>query len=274
MDKMNRCLNIIVYYDNCDEVINYLKDIQSTKSYNVDVAIVINSDLKKEFHLVESYVLGKVILKVMYFDYGKNIGYLNSMLKVIEEVEVDDYSYFILSNTDIHYVTHKFYEVLVRKKYNESIGCIAPSVFSKKTNSYSNPHYIERINQSKFKRLLWIFGHPFIARGYLWLSEKKAQKKKDKKRNSCYVYSPHGCFMIFSKNFIKSISGYYYGAEMYSEESCVGELILQKDKKCFYDSTLEVEHCESSVTGKINYKKRFNMWRKSIKYILDTYYSE
>jgi hypothetical protein len=78
--------------------------------------------------------------------------------------------------------------------------------------------------------------------------------------------------MIFTKKFISLISDYTYGALLYSEESCIGELLIKNGMKCYYDNALEVTHHESTVTGSIDYKKRFDLWRKSIKVILDEFY--
>ena len=78
--------------------------------------------------------------------------------------------------------------------------------------------------------------------------------------------------MIFSKSFVSLIRSYRYKALLYSEESCVGELLLRNGLKCYYDSSLEVIHHESIVTGKIDYKKRFALWRESIRVILEEFY--
>ena len=72
--------------------------------------------------------------------------------------------------------------------------------------------------------------------------------------------------------FIKKICGYEYGVKMYSEESAIGELLIKNNMKCYYEDSLSVIHQESTVTGKINYKKRFNSWRESLEYIIKEFY--
>lgn len=273
-DIMNKrkCLNVIVYYNNYDEVVQYLSEVEVSGRDIVDVAIVVNNDAFNKLADLKQLIIDHQFNNVQIFDLNDNVGYLNSLFYVIKMINLSCYKYIILSNTDIHYPNQSFYRVLLNKKYSDNIGCIAPSVYTTKTDSYSNPHYLERINKEKFVRLNRIFRYPFIARIYLKLAYIKASKNKKHKKESCFTYSPHGCFMIFTYDFIHKIIGYKYGVRMYSEESCIGELLQRCKMKCYYDSTIEIEHRENSVTGKINYKKRFAMWNESIEYILKEFY--
>lgn len=269
---MNKCLNIIVYYDNDEEVKKYIYQVASFAMGKVDIALVINKDEKKLASKLIAEIKEKLSISVNVYNYGENVGYLNAMLKIVASRDVDEYSYLILSNTDIIYNDNKFFEILLHEEYESKIGCIAPNVFSAKTNSYSNPHYKERISCKKIKRNIKIFTYPRLAKVYLELANLKAKKIRKKEEESCYVYSPHGCYMIFTNSFISKISGYIYGVKLYSEESCIGELLRKSNMKCFYDSRLKLVHDESAVTGKINYKKRFMLWKESLEYILDEFY--
>lgn len=266
---MNRCLNVIVYYDNKKEIEKYLNELEKISNGLVDICIVVNKDSE---NILNSIVNKMKNININVIDYKDNVGYLNALLKSIKDDYIDKYEYFILSNTDIEYKTTDFFIKLCTKKYDNKIGCIAPSVFSTNSLSYSNPHYINRISKRKIVLNIIIFSHPFLGKAYLKLSEKKARFKKSQERESCKVYSPHGCYMIFKKNFIKKIKGYEYGAKLYSEESCVGELLYKNGMICYYDNSLKVIHRESSVTGQVNYKKRFIMWADSLKYILKEFY--
>ena len=78
--------------------------------------------------------------------------------------------------------------------------------------------------------------------------------------------------MIFTKPFIQKICGNEYGVLLYSEESYIGEMLRKHNMKCFYDDSIEVVHLGSLVTGKVDYKKRFLLWKESIDYLLATFY--
>ena len=272
LGKKMKCLNVIVLYENADEVVNYVKEVSGIGDSFVDIVIVVNSDKNNERQSIIDIFNQCNIHNYRIIDYGENIGYLNSFLFTIRDLSLDEYEYYILSNTDIHYEQISFFESLQKKEYDNQIGCIAPSVYSKNTNSYSNPHYLARIPKKKYIRLSWIFAHPFWGRVYLKLAGLKSNTSKSEKKQSCFVYSPHGCYMIFTQKFVRCLKGYIYGVKMYSEEACIGEQLLRNKMKCFYDSDIEVIHDESTVTGKMDYKKRFAAWKESIDYILKEFY--
>lgn len=267
-----RVLNTVVFYENREEVENYISEVATIADGMVDIALVVNSDKQNQIEAMEAGLRSKGVDCFRVIDYGDNVGYLNTMLKTIKQIDIDKYNYVILSNTDIHYETKDFFQQLAAKKYPADVGCIAPCVFATQSNSYSNPHYSERIPKEKLERLVKIFRYPLLGKWYLKLAGLKAGKTRTEKKPSCYVYSPHGCYMIFTRDFIKQILGYEYGVKMYSEESVVGELLARNGMRCFYDDTISVIHQESSVTGKINYKRRFTAWRESLEYILKEFY--
>lgn len=268
-----KILNVIVFYNNKDEVEQYLEEVNNISDNNIDVAIIINSDCEKNIEKLKIRVLEKYNFNISFFDYDENVGYLNALFRTITQISLDKYIYIILSNTDIRYKSKDFFKVLLRKRYDNIIGCIAPNVYATQSNSYSNPHYISRIPKRKLLWLKQIFTFPIIAKIYLMLAELKAHIIKHNELKSQFVYSPHGCYMIFTNDFIKKICGYEYGVKLYSEESCIGELLMKNMKRCYYDDELKIEHYESTVTGKMNQKNRFHEWKKSIEYILDTFYN-
>ena len=267
-----KVLNTVVFYENREEVENYISEVAAIADDMVDIALVVNSDKQSQVGAVEAALRTKGVDCFSVIDYGDNVGYLNTMLKTIKQVDIEKYDYVILSNTDIHYDSKDFFQRLTEKKYSAGVGCIAPCVFATQSNSYSNPHYSERIPKVKLERLVKIFRYPLFGKWYLKLAGLKAGKTKAEKKSSCYVYSPHGCYMIFTKDFIKRIYGYEYGVKMYSEESAVGELLMRNGLRCFYDDSISIVHQESSVTGKIDYKRRFTAWRESLEYILKEFY--
>ena len=273
---MERILNVIVYYNNYLEIVEYLSSLFEISNDMVDVIVVVNSDKQNELNLLLEDIASRKWDNVLIKDYGKNLGYLNAFLFSVRDIEIVQYKYLILSNTDIKYIDSKFMIELYNTSYPKGIGCIAPNVYATKTNSYSNPRDLHRISKGKYLFLEKLFSYPILAKQYLRLSMMKALIRSKRKppvaKPSCYVYSPHGCYMIFTNAFVKQIQNYRYGAIMYSEEAAIGELLIRNHMKCFYDNKLRIEHNESASTGKINYKTRFTMWRKSITYILDEFY--
>ncbi len=273
-DYHMKCLNVIALYENANEVEQYIKSVSAAADDMVDVIVVVNSDKERQVEGLKKSLDDQGITCYSVRDYGENLGYLNAMLRTVRETDPEAYDYVILSNTDIQFPTDTFFTDLAKKEYPRDIGCIAPSVYSTTSDYYQNPHYLERIPRSKFERLIRIFRYPALAKLYLKMAGIKSNATKQGKKDSCYVYSPNGAYMIYTRDFIRVIRGYEYGVVLYSEESCIGELLRQHNMKCYYDSTLEVNHTESTVTGKINYKKRFKAWRESMIYIVNTFYEK
>ena len=266
---MSDILNIIVFYDNYEEIKKYIEEVNKLNSQNVDIAIVVNKDTE---HVAQ--LLIEVFPKIMFFDFKENVGYLNALIKVVNEIKGKTYKIYILSNTDIKYISENFFEYLLKKKYPANIGCVAPSVFSTKNNNFSNPHYVKRIKEKKMRRLVKIFSHPWLAQYYMKLADYKANKTKKEEKKSQDVYSPHGCFMIFVNDFICDLCKNEYGAKMYSEESYIGEMLIKNGKRCFYDSNIKIVHTEGAVTGKIDYVKKVKYMKESMEYILKNFYGD
>lgn len=267
-----KILNIIVFYENREEIEKYIADIFDISNGNVDIAVIVNRDINNNVENLKEYIKRKSIENIFFFEYGMNVGYLNAMLKTIQLIDLSKYKYFILSNTDIKYPRPDFFNLLLERNYNPDVGCIAPSVFSTHTKSYSNPFYINRISKKKLQTLVKTYSHPRIGQFYVFLSHIKSSLKKSFKQNSCYVYIPHGSYMIFTRDFIELIRGYEYGTRLYCEESCIGELLIKNKLKCFYDAGIEVNHEESTITSKINYKEKFSLHKESLNYIIREFY--
>lgn len=266
---MKKCLNVIVLYDNYDEVKQYIDGALVNDNRNLDIVVVVNKDSDDKAEKIASeYGNNSVLVK----DFGENVGYLNSLLMTLDEVNINDYQYFVLSNTDIEYETQRFFDSLQSKEYDRSIGCIAPDVYSALTNTHSNPHYKERIKKSKIKRNIFIFSHPLLAKVYFSLAKRKTAAKSNKE-GSCYVYAPHGCFMIMTREFISKIKGQRYPVKMYTEEGWVAENLIKNKMKCFYDNELSVIHREHGTTGMLRIARQSAMFRESLQALLDEFYT-
>lgn len=260
-EHFEKCLNILVLYDNGDEVCQYIENVLRNGKKNVDFLLVVNKDKQHARHLIENRYR-KNIIKII--DYGENVGYLNSLLLTLPNIDIDSYKYIILSNTDIAYKTEDFFGKLLSKIYDVNIGCIVPDVFSPLTKCHSNPHYKYRLTPQKIRRNIFIFSHPILARCYFKLSEYRSIRIKKKKENSSVVYAPHGCYMIFTKQFAKFLKGKKYSGCLYTEEGCIAEYLLQDKKVCFYDSSLEVVHYEHGTTGKLKKEQQAKLLAESL----------
>lgn len=273
-NKGRKILSVIAYYDNGPEVLEFIKrSTSAADSVTVDYVIVINkdSDGSSSQHLTDAkyYAAGSIIEIVP----GENVGYLNALLFALRKVNVDEYLFLVLSNTDIDFCTPVFYDKLLEAHYADKIGCIAPSVVSRDGKTYSNPHYLERIPLRKMKRAQKALSNTVLSKPYFLLSKIKSLFAKSSKAESCFVYSPHGCFMIFTPDFARLLQGEIYPPIMYSEESFIGEMLRLHNMNCYYDANIEVVHDESTITGKLPTGEKAGYMGRSLKYIISRFYS-
>ena len=251
----------------------YIKQASASSSLNgIDFVVSINKGEKETLAELLYDIAPKIEGRIGVLDPSGNIGYLNALLFSISQIDLSDYKYVVLSNTDISFNTPLFFDDLFKKEYPNNIGCIAPSVTTEKGDYYSNPHYVERIPKEKLDRLCSVFSNRVLMFVYSGLSKVKSHTAKRTKQASQFVYSPHGCFMIFSIDFVRKLLQEVYPPILYSEESFIGEMLIQNDMRCYYDSSFEVVHFENTSTRKLPSKKKCGYLIGSLKYILSRFY--
>lgn len=276
-DSIVQCkiLNIVTLYSNEDEVIEYAKKL-SFQSISADLCLCIvvnkNGDMTEDSF---NYLLSNLNLRVILYKPGKNLGYLNGLIygynqfALIHELP----KWVVMSNTDIDFPNNDFFEKFLNKEYNENIWLIGPSIFSSENKSYDNPQYINRHTLSSLKRRIFIFKRPTLAYFYLKFANVKAKLRKRQKPASQYSYSLHGCFFFVNKKFMDILKDKRYEPLMYSEEAYLAELVVMNNKKCYYDSQIEVIHTGSTVTGKLEINKRSHYIFESLEYIKNEFFT-
>ena len=272
---MRKILITIINYSNEEEVLKYAKLIsqQTTAS---EICLVIINNKESDFPKVDlESELKKIDLSIELYNPKENLGYLNGVLYGYRQYvnrQIINPEWVIISNTDIEIPDNYFFEEFLNKNYEKDIWCVAPSVYSPNKETYDNPHYVTRCSIRKINRIIWIHEHSILAFIYSNLSKIKAKFLNTKKMDSQYVYSAHGCFFALRNEFIEKIKNNSYEGFLYSEEAYIAENISLHNKKCFYDSTLEIIHHENSVTGLLGIKKKSKYIAESLKYIRKEFY--
>lgn len=269
---MDNFLVCAIYYDNFDEVRNYAITLDNQISDSrIILSICINKDTQKESPKLKHEVLKNVIIVLN--NPENNLGYLNGLFYAYESVK-EQYRvnhWVVFSNTDIEINDQLFFNKLSKAKFDESVYCIAPSVIVKGTKIYENPQYMSRYTLNSLNRRIFIFSNNLLASVYMELANIKRKFKKTNKQRSSFVYSAHGCFFILSINFLESINRNYFSL-MYSEEAFIAEEVRMLGKKVWYESSLEVIHNESQITGKIKRDLKSKYIAESLKKIKEHYF--
>lgn len=275
MEVVKKISNIIIFYDNFEDVIGYLNELSNQSiSKNIYITIVMN-----KYSQDDKYKLEKKIsdynsnIEILYP--ADNLGYLNGLLYGYKNSKFDlkKMKWIIFSNTDISFNNNFLFSEFLNKRYDDDIFCIAPSVYNPISKSYSNPQYTVRHTKKSINRRIRIFKHPKIASLYLKLARYKDMTINKQKKESCFVYSAHGCFFFLNNKFLNSLDKDYMSL-LYSEEAFIAEEIRLRNGRIYYEDSIEIYHNESQVTGKMKIKDRANHIAKSLERIRDEYFNE
>lgn len=273
MGKMKSISNIVIFYDNLKDVSDYLEEISNqTISNNIYVTIVMNKYSQLDAKKLElSASLYKFQLEILYPP--ENLGYLNGLLYGYRNSTFDlkHMDWIVFSNTDISFEKNSFFSDFMKKKYDEKIFCVAPSVYNPLTKSYSNPQYMLRHTKRSLERRIAIFSRPKLSAIYLKLSQYKGKINNQTKKDSRYVYSAHGCFFFLRTRFLNDLTRNYMSL-LYSEEAFIAEEIRLRSGKIYYEDSIEVYHNESQVTGKLKMEERSRHIAESLKKVKEEYF--
>jgi GT2 family glycosyltransferase len=268
-------INIVIFYDNEKEVYTYAEDLShQTAKEDIVLVIVVNKKGKTQLENFKSK-LNILSIATFVLDPNKNLGYLNGAIYGYEEycrVYKSMPKWVIVSNTDIEFRNNRFFEDLLYTKYEDDVWCIGPSVYSPKKKSFDNPHYIDRCTKDKINKLIYIHERPILAYVYAKLAIIKGKFFRSKKQENQFIYSVKGCFFIIRNELATILKHRKFKALLYSEESYIAEIIGEYKKRTYYDSTIEVIHNESTITGKLAIKKKSKYIADSLKIIRDEFY--
>ncbi len=274
---MKPIVHIVILYANEEEVLYHVQELsRQTAAQYIAVVIVIN---KKGDLQLESFKkrLEAITIDSYLYDPSENLGYLNGAMFGYEQYcHANQYvpDWVVVSNTDIEFGSTSFYENFLHNRYDHDVWCVGPSVYNFKKSSYDNPEYIKRCSFEKINFLIYIYERPLLAYLHEVAAKLKGKLSRNKKQKSQFMYSAKGCFLILRNELAAILIERKYKALMYSEESYIAEIVLQYNKKCYYDHTIEVIHNESTVTGRLALEKRAKYIADSLKIIRNEFYIE
>ena len=273
---MQKILNVVVCYQNENEIINYCRELEHQYQSNRIVFVVsINKISNDKNYRILKQELKKSSINTYIYSTGNNLGYLSGLLfgynKFCHDSKDTNFQFIIFSNTDIQYIDFDFFKKLSLTKYDKDILCIGPSVYDPKQKSYRNPYIIKRYRKLDLILRNIMFDRIYLADIISFL-KRKLNRKKNSKLDSQFTYGVLGCYFILKPELVNKLFDYYPWELLYGEELLISEIIRTCKKKCYYDSNLEVIHNTGSVTSLQKKSKIRKMIVKSNKRILKEFY--
>ncbi len=274
---MKKILISCVSYNSYDKMQSFIDSL--VKSFNdlpknlqsdmcVDIYAIDNSDLKKKFVLTKSDVSENFNVKQCICD---NFGYFPTAFKFVNEtLNLSSYNFVIISNVDL-VVEQSFFLQLYKASFDETVGWIAPSIWSKYEGRDKNPQRYNRPSKQKICLLRLMYFIPMLQRFYTKHVYSK-RKVMVKCNNACKIYSGHGSFIILTKVFVNFYKKIEYPCFLYCEELFLGELIKNAGLSVLYYPLLKIIDDEHVSTAKLPGKSYYKYNRQSLKYIFETFY--
>lgn len=251
---MKKILNVVVCYENEEEVISYLNQLECQEKYLEIIFVVsVNRISNSENYHILNERLKDSSIECYIYSTGENLGYLNGLLfgykMYCDECKNIDFLFVIFSNTDIEYNDKLFFKTLSLSDYDKSILCIGPSVYDSNRKTFRNPYIYKRYSKLELLIRIIMFNNPLFIDFISKINSKKDEKKV-KKMDSQFTYGVHGSYFILKSELIKKLFHYYPWVLLYGEELLVAEILKKEKKKCFYDSNLVITHNSGTTTSR------------------------
>lgn len=268
--NFNSIVNIIIYYENEDEVINYAKELVKQND-NIKLVIVVNKIGKKGVNYVnDSLMVLDIDFEIV--NPGENIGYLNGLIYGYKKTSFLS-EWYILSNTDICIKDDCFIKKCREEVEfkNDKVWLIGPSVLVPKLKKYSNPYFSVRPLKIFYQSRIWAMRFPILF-NILFNLKSKIKSEKMEKKQSGYVYAVHGSFMFLRKELLDILSTNKNWELLYDEEQYIAEIVRKYNHSTYYCDDIEVLHMEGASTGKVDIRKKARLMITANKRILKEFY--
>ncbi len=265
MDK-SKLLILIVHYNNSDEVIKYIENLQfisKTEELECYIYLVDNSLNFKKNIVTNNFFL---------ITPNSNLGYLNACNLGLEKWFLENNLFpdlTLVSNTDISIPDcFNIHEVLNSSLENKHLGQISPLVYNK-DNRIQNPHLYKRVSRLRILFYLLVFSN-FIT-GYLYLNRKIGLRNR-KDLEVDWIYTAHGSFFFLTKAFFDKGGKLSDSPFLYCEELYIGEQLRRIGLKSLLVKNQFVFHNEHQSTSLMSVRRKINVIFKSYLKIYNLYY--
>lgn len=261
---------ICVNYNSHSALLDYLHSIEkaylkNNQKDNLSIYIADNSCKKQPIKDSFSYNL-------IHLYSGKNIGYFGGVQFIIKKakIELKEYDYIIVSNVDLK-LSENFFVQLSSYKFEDRIGCVAPSIYSLKEKRDRNPKLITRPSKKKlvFQKLL--YKYPILDMLYVKLLYSK-RRKKFQNHSEGFIYAAHGSFFIFTNQFSDFLQKMKYPCFLFGEEIYLAENLSKLTLSTYYQPNIRVYDLDHVSTGKMKSRLYYRLNYLSIVMLLKEFY--
>lgn len=265
MERTFKFVYVILHYNTVDDTYACVESIHQHcgKENNNFIVIVDNCSPNGSGKEIENHFRDDDRVHVILnhenlgFARGNNVGfrYAKEQLKA---------SFIIMMNSDTKILQDNFQNLLTKEYEYSHCGLIGPKIITPNPPYDSNPGYskIPSLN-SQFKQQFIIYTYWLLS--YLHIDkavqnkfgrQKQRRIKAGTKRidERCENVKLHGCFWIFTQEYINFFDGLNPKTFLYNEEPLLYVRCMQYGIKTVYNPNIIVFHKEDSSTNSISFK--------------------
>lgn len=262
----------VTCYGNEAEIIEFAYKLSKQKESEKIVLLVTCNKCKNPEKLRND--LRKIKIHTEVFTPKKNLGYLHGCLYGFKSYN-GDYNWAIISNTDVDFVSDKFFETFLNKDYRREIGCVGADIVLKVNGKHQNPFALVRPSNKIMKIRQLAYSNYGLYRLYFGLSGIKGRiKKKVPLIKKGYIYGAHGSVIILRAELIKKMIEDDIQIFMYGEELYIAEKLIENQFLTYYDTDLKIIHNENQVTGKVTSRIKQKWCRQSTNFLVKRYWEK
>jgi GT2 family glycosyltransferase len=195
----------------------------------------------------------------------------------------------VVCNVDIEFRDSQFFSTLQELDATESLGLVAPRIWSARWKRDLNPKISQRPTKGRMFLYKLIFGNYYLQMAYEILSFLKnglraaireglamfrGHPKIDKQtKDASSIYAPHGSCMIFSRRYFRAGGNFEYSVFLFGEEIFVAETAKGLGLAVRYCPWLGVLDNEHASTGIIRSRKVAGYMKDATNYLVEHYFA-
>ena len=259
-----------VNYNSYDELNAYLESLRdAVKDCKMELTVIVADNSKIIEELRSGYDF-----ELIHINTNGNLGYFGGAIYGIQNCgkKLSGFDYIIISNVDLQ-VDKEFFHQLSCLQTTESIGCIAPRIFSIGENRDRNPKVLERYSLRKLKVLRLMYKFPVLDYLYRTIFFTKRRQHVENSTQE-YIYAAHGSFMLFTKQFSGFLQTMKYPVFMFGEEVFIAENLIRNGLKTIYKPELKVWDNDHASTSKMKNSFYYKCNYEAIDMLVKEYFHE
>jgi len=199
-----------------------------------------------------------------------NPGYFGAIKRLMQQVDVNNYDYSIISNVDLM-LEEDFFQKLADYICSEDTGWIAPQIWSNLEERDRNPKVLNRYSLKKLQILRTFYQFPILDTLYTSTFYKK---KKYESHQAGQIYAGHGSFIILTRRFFELCGKIDYPVFLFCEEIYLAEMCRKAGLKVLYEPSLIVKDTEHASTGRMNHGFYCRCNYEAMQYIIKKFYQQ